>query len=420
MKSLAGNKIPIIDLIFILCLVIYGGNASIFTREYGNINTLSTLIPLGLAFIVGFKHKVRLDSTFVISVSIFFVYWLFASVINGYFSFGIISRWFVNLFICYVCCKCYGLKYLDYFETIVFYLTIVAMIFWASYLIAPDRVMSFCQSIRWGESFSDHTEVVNIGIYTLLDENFEDEFHLFYRNSGFAWEPGAFAVFLCFAIACNIIRKGGIVLKHNLPLLLFLVALFSTESTTGGGSLILILVFWLSSNRFGWKSIIFLLLLIPFVIWIISLDFVGSKFSYELEEAMLVQSGQQASQETGGTPRLISFLLYLQEFMKEPIFGNAGNPNTYLKSIGFETSLHSGIGKLLAEYGIIMSSIFLWLCFKSNQYVFSVSGKHYGVILAALFGSMVSFQMWESPIFFTFIILGIFISQEYVNHSEIS
>lgn len=406
MKLLTGSKILLLDYFFVFCLVIYGGNATMFTRGYGNILHIGAYLPILYAIIIGIRHKMTISTNFVVSIVVFVIYYVLASITNNYFSMGFISYWIITLFISYVVCKCYGVRYLELFETIIFHLSVIAIIMWLLYMAMPDGLMNICRKIQFSKSFESSVDVVNIIVYTLLDfDQSGDEYYMFYRNSGFAFEPGAYACFLCFAIACNIIRNKGLKIKGNYPLLVFLLALFSTESTTGGISLIIILVLWVIANLRTSRTYLYLLLLVPIVIWILNQGFVGDKLINEFDAS---QELSYTSANDSGASRMMSFRLYLEEFKARPLFGLAGDPNTILESRGYQYSLHSGIGKLLAGYGIIMTILFSLLCALSNKLLNSIQGKNGIVLLGALIGSMVSYSMWEYPVFFAFIMLGFF------------
>lgn len=74
------------------------------------------------------------------------------------------------------------------------------------------------------------------------------------RNSGIAWEPGAFAVLLCLALAflCHEIKRVGPSLTRGLALSVLVAAVLTTISLSGYIGLIIILVAywrsWLSSG----------------------------------------------------------------------------------------------------------------------------------------------------------------------------
>lgn len=406
MKLLGGEKTTFLDYLFVFVLIIYSADASKFTRGYGNLLYFSTYIPLFFAIAMGVKNKVSISREFILSLLVFIVYWILASIVNQYLSFGFLSYWLITLTISFVVCKSYGLKYLCYFETIVFHLSVISLILWAAYLVMPNVIWDFCKRFQFSESFEGSTEVVNIIVFSLLDYDYSmSTLHLFYRNSGFSYEPGAYSCFLCFAIACNIIRNKGIKVKGNFPILVFLVSLFSTESTTGGITLIIIMVFWIISNAKSFKSYLYLLILLPLAIWIFNQDFVGTKL---MNEYTYSQNVSYSSGGEGGTGRIMSFLLLFEEFKAKPIFGLAGDPNTLLSAHGYLYSVHSGIGRLLSDFGIIMTFIFVYLCSKTQKIIRNLLGNSSLILLAALIGSMVSYSLWQTPAFFVFVIMGVF------------
>lgn len=397
-----------IDYLYVFVLVLYGANATLFTRGYGNVLYFATYIPLLFATIIGAKHRITLNENFGKSIAVFMVYYLLASIFNRYFSGGFISYWLITLIISYITCKSFGKKYFVLFEHVVVLLSIISLVLWGAYLVAPDAVMGFCKQIRFSGWYEDSKiDVVNIIIFSLLDNvgSITDSYFLFYRNSGFSFEPGAYACIVCFAIACNIIRNNGIKVSGNFPLLILLLSLFSTESTTGGFTLILIFILWFLSNYKSKKSILYIIL-VPLSIWIINLEFVGDKFLDEFESSQGISYSTGAF--SGGTGRVMSFWLFLEEFKARPLFGLAGDPHTLLMARNSDASLHSGIGFLLSQFGAIMSLVFLYLCILSRKIIDYVTGNKSLVLFGALIGSMLSFSMWTYPAFFIFVIFGFF------------
>lgn len=415
MKLLGGEKTTFLDYLFVFVLIIYSADASKFTRGYGNLLYFSTYIPLFFAIAMGVKNKVSISREFILSLLVFIVYWILASIVNQYLSFGFLSYWLITLTISFVVCKSYGLKYLCYFETIVFHLSVISLILWAAYLVMPNVIWDFCKRFQFSESFEGSTEVVNIIVFSLLDYDYSmSTLHLFYRNSGFSFEPGAYSCFLCLAIACNIIRNKGLKIKGNIPMIFFLASLFSTESTTGGITLILMMAFWMLSNAKSARNYVYLIVLIPLAIWIFNQDFVGEKLTNELDASQ--QMSYSAGGE-GGTGRIMSFLLLFEEFKERPIFGLAGDPNTLLLAHDYGYSVHSGIGELLSQFGALMAFAFIVLCVKTNKLVKIKLGYSSTILFAAFIGSMVSYSLWRTPAFFILIIYGLY-CQETLNGTD--
>jgi hypothetical protein len=341
------------------------------------------------------------------------VYFLAASVVNGYMSLSFISYWSITLVISYFTCVSLGKNYFIAFEHVVVFLSIIGLILWGAYLLSPDTVMRVIKLLRFSNWYEEgRTDVINIVVFTLLDRSNTDlGFYLFYRNSGFAFEPGAYACFLCFAIVCNILRNGGLRIIKNYSLIILFVSLFSTESTTGGIILIFVFIIYVLSNYKSKRKYLYLVLLIPLVLWIISLEFVGDKFLNEYDSSRTLS---YSSGDDDGTGRIMSFLLYFEEFKARPIFGLAGDPHTLLAAHNYASSVHSGLGFLLSQFGSIMSLVFIYLCLITKRVVNFLFNYNSWILLVVLYGSMISYSIWTYPSFFTFVIFGVFFPYYYI------
>ena len=102
------------------------------------------------------------------------------------------------------------------------------------------------------------------------------------RNAGCAWEPGRFAVMICFAICLQYLRQG-IKVKGNNKLFILVLALILTQSTTGYFIFFLITFFFVLKLNSVWSFIAFLLLLILVYILISSIDFLGEKIQMQTD-----------------------------------------------------------------------------------------------------------------------------------------
>lgn len=127
--------------------------------------------------------------------------------------------------------------------------------------------------------------------YTWGWENYGQGMVIFKRNSGPFWEPGAFQIFIVFAILFCI-RYSYSVENPGSKLLILLITLFSTQSTTGLIILVLLILLYgndiidlISQNRFihNVKNINKLIIFFAVVItvgWIIFSGVVSNKISY--------------------------------------------------------------------------------------------------------------------------------------------
>ncbi len=404
-KLLDKSKVSFFDYFYLLCIIIYAGQASAFAREFGDIRTVGNAVALVLTFLFAVSKKISIRKEFLIFLGVFTLYSflvIFSTNSFHYFLWGY-SKWLIYFFVAYVICKGYGYRFVVLAETILLHLAIIGVVCWIVLLIAPGPFTRFLSSFSL-TPFNDNERFTsaNVLVYTVILSSASGEYGVGYsiiRNSGFAWEPGAFACFMCFGLCFNALRTN-FKLKNNLPFVVFLIALASAQSTTGYTTFAIMLAVWLIYNR----KFLWLLVLIPAFLYMMKLPFLGDKIDDQLtgfSDATLQNAGQGDSFD-----RLLSFRILWDEFLRHPILGY-GFAEPDFEKYGLHT--WSGIGRLLAQYGIIMSLGFFLLLINSarklNKFFISSSGI---LLVIAMIGSMVSYMIWSFPFCVVFWLLCIF------------
>ncbi len=395
-KLLDNSKVSLFEYLFLLCIIIYAGSASALTRQIGDIRTIGNLIPLVLSIIFAIYKRIRIQKELFFVIGAFSLYSILVIIATGsshYFAWQY-SRWLMFFFITYTICKGYDFRFVALTETILFHLAIISIIGWAFLLIIPGPFTNFISSYAL-EPFNDNERYTssNILIYTVILSSITDgpgDWYLFIRNSGFAWEPGAFSCFMCLGIAFNALRTN-LKFKKNLPLIVFLIALISTQSTTGYCVFGLMITVWLFAN----KKVVWGIILIPIVLYFIGLPFIGDKLAYLSEN--FTKATLSGSSVGSGYGRLLSFKIMWDEFLLHPLLGYG-----YAESIieQHEIQTWSGIGRLLAQYGFIMTSVFMVLLWNSakclNKFFCS---SNWLMIPIVIIGMMVSYMSWIQPFY---------------------
>ena len=290
------------------------------------------------------------------------------------------------------------------FETVLFHLSIIGVVIWAIQLVAPGFVYQLVKTLEFSKPYAEGDNVLaNMLVYTLVNQDYgNSDFNLVMRNAGFAWEPGAFASMICLALYCNILRTN-LRIKGNRSLLVFLVALFSTQSTTGFMIFLVMLLIWMFFSR----KFMLMPIVAPAIIAMFDLSFVRDKLFSEYDS---LQTADYSKVSSGSFGRMYSFLIDFEEFLRHPILGLGGFQNgTWYKLQGYEFSTISGIGHLLAYYGAIMSALFFYLLFKSCKCIkvlFNTSNAY--LLFVAVVGMMISYNLWDHPIYIAFWMFGLF------------
>ncbi len=388
-------------------IIIYAARANAFVRGLGDMLTLGNTLAVFFTLIMIVKHRVRFSKKFAISVFVLIFYTIVTFIWHFYLSFGFIPRYFIYMAIAYVICQIYGKRLYSVIESALLPLFVFSIIIWCFHLLFPSFIFSLVETFSL-PTFSENPNYItyNCIFYTINGE--EDRAlgttYLLTRNAGFAWEPGAYSCFACLAISCNLICHQNKL--KSVPIVIYLIAIATSQSTTGIFILAAILLVWVVAS----KRILWLLIFIPLAFYIYNLPFVGDKFT---EEVVDVSSAENLNAvEYHG--RLFGFMASWEEFLKHPIIGIGGMRKTYLELSGLDATIFSGIGFLLTRFGLILSAAYFILLFKSEKIVrtfYNNYGGFYIIVVVSI--SMISYSIWEQPLFLSLAFMSIYAPYSY-------
>jgi len=403
-KLLDGNRIHAISFILLYIIILLTGGATVFARGFGDITQISTWIVLLLTALIMYKYRISLNKNFFGAIGVFVFYAIVTTINNMEFSPLWVSKWLIFFFISYIVCHALQQKLFVTIETIIVQLSVISLFFWAIQVISPDAIQWIVKTFEFSKPFSEEADLVGNIIFFTLTTNYNtfSEFFLISRNSGFAWEPGAMACFLSVAIFCNALRTN-LKIKGNWSLIILLITLFSTQSTTGIVTVGIMFIVWLLLNR----KILYAIALIPVLLYIFNLPFVGEKLIDEYEN--LETFDINTMYEGTDLSRMQSITVAWDEFLRHPILGLGGNMGgSWLQQHGYDVAIFSGIGELLARYGIIMSIVFVYLLIKSVLFINKQYSTLNGALLSVIIiGTMFSFVIWDQPLFIVFWMYGV-------------
>lgn len=409
MVKLANNTtISWFNYFYLFCIIIYAGSATEFTRSLGNPITIGNAFALLISFIFCYNNKITFKKEFVNTIFIYSIYAVLTFINNGMISPMWYSQIIIFLFLAYTICQGYNKTFFVLYETILYHLSIIAIILWLIYIISPDFVNTIVSIFQFDKVYDENIESKNMIVYTLLSGDRQtNEYISVLRNAGFAWEPGAFSCMVCLAIYCNILRTN-FKIRNNRYLFIFIIALLTTFSTTGYVIFITMMIMWFILN----KRYILGVLLIPLFLIIFNLPFVQEKMLTEYYNVSNVNIHEIDKWNTNSVAlgRIASFIYDWEEFLRHPILGLGGYAEgTWLAMNGYKIVTISGIGKLLSMYGIVMASLFFILLIKSSKFIGNIFNSKLSWLLPfIMIGVMISYNLWLTPLFIAFWIHGIF------------
>ena len=406
-RLLDKSRITWFNYFYIFCIIIYAGRATVFARDLGDIRTFGNAFALLITVYFFIINKVQFTRDYKISISIFLLYAVVTSINNRIVNPFWILQWLIWLTIAYGVCQGLGKRLFVTVETVLLHLSMIALIIWVIDLIFPSVVEHLVKFFEFSKPYTEDGNVAANMIFYTLSSDYGSaavaDFIIFSkRNPGFAWEPGAFACFICLGIYCNILRNN-IKFNNNGALWVFLLALLSAQSTTGFSTLILMMGVWMLANRkYGWGLVV-----VPMAMLIFSLPFVGDKMMMEYESLGTIDVDQLHG---GALGRTYSLILDFQEFLRHPIIGLGGwTEGTLLAQSGNETATISGIGDLLVRFGAIMSLVFFILLVKSCkkiQYDFQSPNSY--ILIVVILAMMYSYGLWTTPLYIALWMYGVY------------
>jgi len=403
------QKISFFEYLVIFVLIIYAGNANTFVVYSGiNQNFLSFVIPVLLSFILVLRWKITFDRNFFLLLIGFGIYFVAVSLKFGGFQPAYFLGYSFRFLIVYVVIKVLKSDFFKAYELILYYLAIIGLFFWfVQVALGGDTLLRIFASIPGIEPFSWVTgHGLSIIVYSVQPSAII-EFQQFMvpRNCGFAWEPGGFSIFLCLAIFINLFITRSE--KNNrIRFWILTLALLSAQSTTGYVMFTIIVMFNYFNRNLTIKVLLLPLLVIALA-YLFSLSFMTDKIvellgkSQDIDQIIVNSFGRERNISP---QRFESFIIAFRDFRNNPLFGLGGHTEkSWLHLIGANVSTITGLGHLLAHFGIAGFIFFTIVSAKSSFYLsdyYEYKGKLFFLLL--IFSISISYRVLWSPIILCF------------------
>jgi hypothetical protein len=213
------------------------------------------------------------------------------------------------------------------------------------------------------------------------------------RNSGFMWEPGAFAMIIIMMILYNWFTRGIKFTKSNI---IYFIALITTLSTAGYISLLILIIIYLyNKNRNKKKTIILLtvsvLILYPVVL---NTEFLGGKIISYLEENRKKELLFDESKDIFEINRYSAFLLKTYRFIQYPLGYGVVKPNMKNEILN-KTNGVNGLGEILVRWGFIG---FFFLIYSIIYFMKFINRFHYSNFIVFLSSIIIISMLFSNPI----------------------
>lgn len=399
------NKLDYISMLFI---IVTSGMATSYSRSIEHVLFVFCACVICLVYL-----KVKLSKQYFIAIALWFTY-IGLSYIkypgdNYFWPF----LYFVNFTIIYTLVRFHGLSIMWKFEQVIFHLSILSLFFyfWQNYDL--NSMLGVWRNLDISGSLFDkpYTYYFHTFFYTI--HQFIDTSKGSVRNAGFCWEPGPFSCFVVFALFISI-AINSFKLKRMVPrLIVYTLALISTQSTTGILALFVIITWYI----YNLKNVKFLYFVgLPVIILVFAFTYNKLPFLKEKIEAQLQENLRQvvlntdASEFESGLGRFQSLQITFYEFIDNPILGIGANQKSrWAAQMNLNVIPTTGIGNFMSRFGLFGIIPLLFWLWKSSQNIsrlLNYKGAWVFSCLILIFGF--SFNIIETPIFLTFIFYSMF------------
>jgi len=209
---------------FLTLLIIFITDNPIFVED-----RIFKLFVFVLVIIVFFYRKKKLD------IQVFFVSFIVIFIILlqgwkwGVNWFTVLSYLVLMVFTSYFFIKIVGFKFLIISSNLIYYSALISLPLFLGQVISSSFTQFLYIIEKPFEAISSLPVRPSILIYSIA-HNTVDQGNMsdFLRNPGMFHEPGAFAVFLVFAFAVNLIKSQRVITTRNIIIVLTIITTFST------------------------------------------------------------------------------------------------------------------------------------------------------------------------------------------------
>jgi hypothetical protein len=321
-------------------------------------------------------------------------------VINGAYDGVTYMGFLIKVYLAYLCREISKEHFSTYFVKIVFVLTCVSFPLFLIQLINFDILYNI--NNLFGPT-GGNEPISSSFIYAMIP------IHA-HRNSGFMWEPGAYAAILAMTLYINIFREREDVFSRKN--VVFIIAILTTQSTMGFLALLIPLVFVLQKAIVENKAMRQIaVVLVPtlialFIVLFTTVDFLAAKIFEQTasvdEEMAFVEEGNRDGFVVA-TTRITSVLLDMETIKNYPLLGIGIDMRTTGMSklvSGSMTVTACGITNLLLRFGFLGLIAYIGLLYQKS--IFEETAHKIGWI-CLLFTILASNELSASPLLHLFI-----------------
>ena len=400
--------------IYFFIMVIYMAMANGYTQVLSyppSKGIWTSFIPLFLTIYLIKRNKTCFTKQFKMFVTVISV-WIILQIIKYQHFYAMNFFLLYNVVMAYIIVSVFGLRIIFLYEKHVTLLAKISLFVWIAYNIFPNFIASSFQAF-----FTEGTGtlIANAFVVGLVDTRDI----LGFRNAGFAQEPGFFASFLIIAMFFNLLINNYKYLnKHFIILLL---ALITSQSTTGYIAFGVILLLIVSQSKKGKTAVIILLIItLPSII---ALPFMREKIiNYKSDKnsienvVMTADYVETNYNEAVYVPqRFDGFILECMNFLHDPLlgYGVKEKETSYVcRELSPLISCSNGNIKVFSRFGIVLGMLFFIMLYKTGRILDVNNPKKIAFIFCLLYLMIsMSYEIATIPLLLSIWSLGYYVKR---------
>ena len=239
------HKYSFIQILFFVFVVWSAGGATVYQGYLYSPNNFVTIPVVTICCLMLSNEKIPILSKHLVFMTVFLLLWgAIGTSIMGYSCHYFYLIY--NAFLAYTICKVYKKDMFVLYENVVTIFSLISLMAFFMVLVIP----SFAEFLK---SISIHKVSglweSNVLLFGIQQIDYETAILFSRRNLGFAWEPGRFAVIVVIALYFNLVINK-FKLKGNKNFWILFVTLITTQSTTGYGAAMGVVLLYFYNSKY--------------------------------------------------------------------------------------------------------------------------------------------------------------------------
>lgn len=382
MVSLKNSNKIIEWLVFFLLILTISNTAQVCF-----IDTYTYIIVL-LFFALYIIQLKKIDiAIFWIFIAWFFINGIYSIVFSQAFVFNRVLGYSIPIFIAYFAMKIVGVSFWEKFEKWIFFLTCISLIFYVGNLAFPLVFENF--SSVFGRYIADfYKDARPLAWYAFVYTYSPIDSLDYIRNSGFMWEPGAFAMTSLIAFSYRVCRNNMKLDKHCF---VYILAVITTVSSAGILALLVFFIYYFASKKNIFYTTLLAVLTIVGLPYIYELEFMSDKIASYIDNANLNVASYNERLDMYEYNRFQVFEINMKRFLEWPVGYGVNEVRDFL---GMRFVGVNGLATFIRMWGVVGIFLLIYGITKTSK----IFGERVPMVASYIIMSMLLIMFFSNPI----------------------